>query len=165
MDRMGQLIIKMGYFDKAEEIYQRLLGQAIDIQYAAIAHLNPQLGFLKKEQGDLSNALSFYQKTLDTMRQYLPHEDHNLATAYHKIGLVHQALGEHSIALEFFEKTLEIEEQCLASDDPALARTYCNIGLLYNEMKNYSTALAFYAKARYIQEKSLPCCHPYLFTT
>ena len=104
MHRMGQLMIRMGQFDRAEEIYKRLLGRTSDVEYEEIAHLNHQLGFLLKEKGDFTNAMSFYQKILSMMEKYLPHEDRNLATIYHNIGLVHQAVGEQSVALRCLKK-------------------------------------------------------------
>jgi tetratricopeptide (TPR) repeat protein len=163
--RMGQLMIKMGQFDRAQQIYHRLMGQTSDDEYEEIAHLNHQLGFLRREKGDFINALSFYQKTLSVMEKYPPREDRNLATIYHNIGLVHQAVGEQSVALKCLKKTLDIEERCLSPDDPHLASTYCNMGLLHHEMKDYSTALDHYKKALIVEEKFLPSYHQSLSST
>ncbi|CAF1116510.1 unnamed protein product [Rotaria sordida] len=165
LHRMGQLMIKMGKFVKAEEFYNILLDQTSEDDHENIAHLNHQLGIIKQQNGDLSNALEFFLKAFKIMKQHLSPNYPDLAIVYHNIGLVYRGLGEYPKALSYYEKALEIEQKSLSSDDPKLAATYCNIGLLYNDMGQYSMALSYYDKACEIQQKSLPLYHPFLSTT
>ncbi|CAF3603186.1 unnamed protein product [Rotaria sp. Silwood1] len=165
LHRMGHLMIKLGKFDKAEEFYNKLLNQTSDNNYEAIAHLNHQLGIIKQEKGDLSDALTLFSKTSEIMQQQLSANHPDLSILYYHIGLTYQRLGKHPDALSYYEKSLEIERKSLSSDDPKLATTYCNIGLLYNDMGEYAMALSYYEKVLEIQQKSLPLYHPYLSTT
>ncbi|CAF4499457.1 unnamed protein product [Rotaria magnacalcarata] len=52
--RMGQLMLKVGHFDQAEELYQELLKNAsTDSDRAFIYHM---LGMLKNDQGKISRS-------------------------------------------------------------------------------------------------------------
>ncbi|CAF3027362.1 unnamed protein product [Rotaria sp. Silwood2] len=165
MHQMGQLMIKMGKFIKAGKIYKTLLDQISDNDQQEIGHLYHQLGIIKQENGDLSDALAFFLKTLDIMQQHLSPNHSDLAIVYHNIGLVCRGLGEYPKALSYYEKSLEIELKSISSDDQKLATTYCNIGLLCKDMGKYSMALSYCEKACEIQQKSLPIYHPFLSTT
>lgn len=165
IDRMGKLMIKMAEFNKAEEIYSKLLSKASKDEQEEIAYLKHQLGFVKKEKGDLQSALSLYMDTLEILRTRPLPDDSYVATVYHNIALVYRTLGQHNEAISYFEKTLEIEKKSLPPDDPNLATTYCNIGLLHSDMKEYSSALLYYKKASDIQQNALPFNHPFLTTT
>jgi tetratricopeptide (TPR) repeat protein len=61
---MGQLIFKMGKFEKAEEIDNIVFDETPDDDQQEITYLNHQLGVLEHEKRDLPNSLSYYEKTL-----------------------------------------------------------------------------------------------------
>ncbi|CAF4967257.1 unnamed protein product, partial [Rotaria socialis] len=85
--RMGQLMLKVGHFDQAEELYNELLENAShDIERAHIYH---QLGWLKDDQGDYQQAATFYEKSLEIDRKTLPEDDASLAPTYSNIGAVY----------------------------------------------------------------------------
>ncbi|CAF4764864.1 unnamed protein product, partial [Rotaria socialis] len=130
--RMGQLMLKVGHFDQAEELYNELLENASDdIERAHIYH---QLGWLKDDQGDYQQAATFYEKSLEIDRKTLPEDDASLAPTYSNIGAVYKNMGEYSKALEYYEKDLEITKKALPPTHPSLATSYNNIGLVYNNM-------------------------------
>ena len=61
--RLGELLIKIGRFDSAEELCEILLGQAkMDIEKA---HLYNQLGRVKRALGELKQAKELHQKILN----------------------------------------------------------------------------------------------------
>ncbi|CAF3520198.1 unnamed protein product [Rotaria socialis] len=161
--RMGKLMLKVGHFDQAEELYNELLVNAsTDSDRAFIYH---QLGILKYQQGKYPEAAKFYEKYLEIKRKTLPENDASLAATYGSIGLVYKNMGEYSKALEYFKKTIKIKEKSLSPTDPALATSYNNIGLVYDSMGEYSKALESYEKSNKIWEISLPANHPLLATS
>jgi tetratricopeptide (TPR) repeat protein len=158
--RLGQLLMKLGLFDKAEELYNVLLKQTLD-QDEKATYYN-QLGQIQHAQGDYKKAIEYSRKSLEIRQKTLPPNHPLLATSYNNIGLVYQNMGEYSKALSFYEKALEIWEKTLPPNHPDLATSYNNIGLVYQNMGEYSKALSFYAKALEIWEKTLPPNHPSL---
>ncbi|CAF4712581.1 unnamed protein product, partial [Rotaria socialis] len=102
--RMGHLMLKVGHFDQAEELYNELLEKASnDSDRAFIYHM---LGMMKNNQGGYQQAVTFYEKSLEIKRQTLPEDDVSLAPTYGNIGLVYDNMGEYSKALEYYEKSL-----------------------------------------------------------
>ncbi|CAF1157201.1 unnamed protein product [Rotaria sp. Silwood1] len=156
--RMGELMLKVGHFNQAEELYNELLKNASnDSDRADIYH---QLGWLKDDQGQYKEAVSFYEKSLEIERKNLPETHFSLASIYINIGLAYNNMGDYLKALEFYEKALKIRENALSPNNPDLATSYNNIGGVYKNIGNYSKALEFHEKALEIREKSLPPNHP-----
>ncbi|CAF3845249.1 unnamed protein product [Rotaria sp. Silwood1] len=156
--RLGQLLLKIGQFDKAEELYTTLLEQASnDSDKAYICHM---LGMVKKKRGKYKEAASYYEQALEIDRQTLPEDHPSLANTYNNIGAVYNDIGDYSKALEFYDKTIKIKEKVLSPNDPDLALSYNNIGTVYHDMGDYSKALEFYEKALKIRKKALPPNHP-----
>ncbi|CAF4655655.1 unnamed protein product, partial [Rotaria socialis] len=161
--RMGELMLKVGHFNQAEELYNELLENAsTDSDRTFIYH---QLGRLKCQQGKYPEAAKFYEKTLEIERKTLPEDDASLAPTYSNIGLVYDNMCEYSKALEFYEKANKILEISLPANHPNLASSYNNIGSVYDNMGEYSKALEFYEKSLKIKELSLPPNHPSLATS
>ncbi|CAF1549453.1 unnamed protein product, partial [Rotaria sp. Silwood1] len=156
--RLGKLLLQIGQFDKAEELYTTLLEQASDDSDKA--YIYHELGRVKGRQGQYEKQITFYEKALEIDRKTLPEDHPSLANTYNNIGAAYNYLGEYPKALEFYEKTIKIEEKVLSPNDPNLATSYNNIGAVYNAMGDYSKALEFYEKAHKIREKALPPNHP-----
>ncbi|CAF4378511.1 unnamed protein product, partial [Rotaria magnacalcarata] len=152
--RMGKLMLKVGHFNQAEELYNELLkGASDDSDRAFIYH---QIGSLKDDQGKYPEAVKFYEKSLEIKRKTLPDDDASLAPIYSNIGGVYGRMGEYSKALEYYEKSLQIREISLPPTHPNLATSYNNIGSVYDSMGEYSKALEYYEKYLEITKKTLP---------
>ncbi|CAF4939988.1 unnamed protein product [Rotaria socialis] len=158
--RMGQLMLKVGHFNQAEELYNELLENAsTDSDRAHIYHM---LGYLKDDQRKYPEAAKFYEKSLEIKRKILPEDGASLASTYGNIGRVYNNMGEYSKAFEFYEKDLKITKISLPPNHPDLATSYNNIGSGYRKMGEYSNALEFYDKANKINHQSLPANHPHI---
>ncbi|CAF3383628.1 unnamed protein product [Rotaria socialis] len=156
--RMGKLMLQVGHFDQAEELYNELLkGASTDSDIAYIYH---ELGRVKKGQGEYQEAVKFYEKSLDIKRKTLPEDDVSLADTYGNIGAVYDSMGEYSKALEYYEKANKIFEISLPPTHPNLATSYNNIGQVYDNMGEYSKALEYYEKSLKMREKALAPTHP-----
>ncbi|CAF1475828.1 unnamed protein product [Adineta steineri] len=158
--RLGTLLIKMGQFHKAQEVYEILLHQTTDEgDKVFIYH---QLGEIKYNQGEYQEALTYCEKSLAIDQKTLSSNDLNLTYSYNNIGLVYDKMGDYPKALSSHEKALAIRQESLPSNHPDLGASYSNIGLVYRKMGDYGKALSCNEKALAIQQQSLPSNHPSL---
>ena len=67
---MGNMLLKIGQFDKAEELYGVLLEQTSDEGEKALYYNN--LGYVKNDQGDYKKAIWYYEKSLEIRQKPLP---------------------------------------------------------------------------------------------
>ena len=162
-ERIGQLLMRVGQLEKAEELYRTLLEQGEDEDNST--HYNQQLGSIKEGQGDYKGALSYYEKCLDIEQRTLSANHPSLAISYSNIGSVCDSMGEYSKALSHYEKSIDICQKSLPPDHPDLVNCCNNIGSVYGSMGEYSKALSYYEKAFSIMQKTLPANHPNLATS
>jgi tetratricopeptide (TPR) repeat protein len=158
--KLGFMLIKMGQFQKAEQVYEIILGQSNDDSVKRYIYC--QFGWIKKEQGEYQEAITFYEKSLEICKKTLPPNHLDLGALYNNIGLVYEFTGDHSKAICSHEKGLEIRRQSLSSNHPDLAASYNNIGNIYYNIGDYAKVLACYEKALEIWQESLPSNHPNL---
>ncbi|CAF0775410.1 unnamed protein product [Adineta steineri] len=156
--RLGLLLMKMGQFTKAQEIYQVLLHQTTNESDKAPIYY--QLGWIKCNQGEYQEALLSHEKALIIRQQLLPSDHPDLGDSYNKIGGVCFSIGNNSKALSYYEKALTIRQQSLPFNHPDLGSSYNNIGNMYYSMGDYPKALSYYEKDLAIGQQSLPPNHP-----
>jgi tetratricopeptide (TPR) repeat protein len=161
--RLGALMIKLGEFKKAEEVFENLRKHTSD--ELEEGHIYYQLGHIKDNLGDHKKALEFYKKVLKIYLEKL-HPDHpNIATCYNNIGLVYDNANDHKQALPYYEKALEIYRKTLSENHPNIATCSNSIGMIYNTMGDYQKALSCCKKAREIFERELSEIHPLVATS
>lgn len=158
--RLGMLMIKLGEFDRAERVYRTLSDMNPDDNEKAL--LCHQLGLIKRNQGEYSQALVSYQTALDIYERTRLPDDLDLATTYNNIGQVYHNMGEYAKALSHYEKSFAMYERKLPADHPSLAASYNNIGLIHRNLGDYTKALECHEKALNIEQKTLPANHPSL---
>ena len=156
--RLGLVLLKLGYCEKAREVYQTLLDQTTEESEKGVFY--HQLGWTTDVLGHYSKALILYEKALQIWQHSLPPNHLDLASCYNNVGGVYQNTGEYSKALSCYDKALEISQQSLPPNDPDLAKSYIAFGLVYNAIGEQSKSLGFYGKALEIQQQSLPANHP-----
>jgi tetratricopeptide (TPR) repeat protein len=156
--RLGQFLIMMGQFSKAEAVYNVLLDETH--RNDEKAQFNHHLGVIKDGQGEYEMAIQFYEKSLEINLQILSPDHHFLASSYTGIGLARSKKGDYSKALASHEKALELFQITLSPNNPLIAKSYGNIGKVYDEIGEYSKALSSHERALTIFEKTLPPTHP-----
>jgi tetratricopeptide (TPR) repeat protein len=156
--RLGKLMIRLGEFNQAEELYNILLEQTSDEREQGF--LFYQLGWLKDNQGNYAKAIELYEKSIEINKETLSENHPDLATSYNNLGLVYDNLGKHFEALSYYERALAIYQISSPIDHRSLAASYNNIGSVYDIMNEYSQALSHYSKALEIYQKNLPANHP-----
>jgi tetratricopeptide (TPR) repeat protein len=160
--RLGKLLLKIGQFNKAEEVYNVLLEQSSDQSEKALYY--NQLGYIKRYQDDYTQAIWYYEKAIEIRQKTIFSNHPDLAYSYNNIGLVYSDMGECSKPLSYYRKALQIQQEILPTNHPDLAISFTNIGSMYVDTGEYSKALTFYEKAVEIQQKVLPSNHPDLAT-
>lgn len=75
LHRLGQLMIKIGSLEKAEEIYGTLEKTTFAHDWRELAHIHHTLGYINFMKGAVSNALSHNQRSLDIKLAHLPLDD------------------------------------------------------------------------------------------
>jgi tetratricopeptide (TPR) repeat protein len=158
--RLGTLLLDIGQFNKAEELYNGLLEKTSKDSSKASCYNN--LGLVKFHQGEYGRAIGYYEKALEIHQKTLPSNHTQLAILYSNIGGLNGHIGVYPKALSFHEKALEIQQKSLPPNHPLLATCYNNIAVAYHQMAEWSKALSFYKKVLDIQQKSLPPNHPSL---
>ncbi|CAF1321102.1 unnamed protein product [Adineta steineri] len=159
-ERLGNLLLKTGHVDEAEELYKVLFKQPSSENNKAVYY--NQLGYVKHRQGNYEQAIDYYSKTCEIFEKNLPANHPSFANVYNNVGSVYDNMGEYSKALSFYEKTRQLLEKTLPANYPDLATSYNNIGSVYDNLGDYLKALSFYEKALGLQEKALPENHPSL---
>ena len=156
--RLGLVLLKMGEFCKAQQIYEILLGQTTN-EYER-GRIYDLLGQVHYKKEDYQEAITFFENSLKILKERFPSNHPNLAISYSNIGLVYDNMGNYSKALAYYEKNLEINKQSLPSNHCSLASSYNNIGAMYHCMGDYPKALSSYEDALAIRQRSLPPNHP-----
>ncbi|CAF1273273.1 unnamed protein product [Adineta steineri] len=161
--RLGSLLLKIGKFNKAEELYSVLLEQTSDV--GDKAHYYHKLGLVHYYRGNYEKALWYFEQGLEAQEKNLPSNHSDLAESFNDIGLVYSGMGDYSKALSFYEKGLQIRQKRFPPNHPDFAESYNNIGSVYHNMGDYSKALSSHEKALEIDQKTLPSNHPSLATS
>jgi tetratricopeptide (TPR) repeat protein len=160
--RMGRLMIIMGQFNKAEEIYLLLLQTTSDDDREDLALIHHQLGCVSDQKSDLSNALSHYKQSLDHDLTYLSSDDPQLSSTYCNIGTILYQQGDLDDALRHFQRALNIDLHAPEPDQRNIATHYNNIGAVLKEQGKYAEALKNYERALAKILKHFSSSHPLL---
>ncbi|CAF0778880.1 unnamed protein product [Adineta steineri] len=155
---LGNLLLRIGQYNKAEELYNVLLQQTSDEGEKAVNY--NQLGAVHLNQGDYGKAIWYFEHGLQIIQKTLSSNHPHLATSYNNVASAYEKTGEYPKALSFQKKALEIHQKTLPSNHPDLAISYNNIGFVYQKMGEYSKALSYHEKALEIYQKTLPSNHP-----
>ena len=158
--RLGNLLMQLGLFDKARQIFDIMLDNTnSDYEKALVYHI---FGMINSGEGNFTKAIESYGRSVDIYQKILSPSDPQFAVSCGGLGIAYINLGEYSKALLCHEKALEISEKTLPSDHPASATPYNNIATTLFAMGEYSKALSFSEKALQIEQKTLPSNHPKL---
>ena len=157
-ERVAQTLMKIGQWNRADEIYTTLLEQAGSEEKKANHH--DYLGYIKEQKSDYHEALRHHEMALSFRDRSHAKNHAALVLSYSHIGHVHSKLGEYTKALLFVEKALELHQQTLSQNDVHLALLYTHLGDIRSSMEEFENAIQLYGTALKIQQKILPVNHP-----
>ena len=168
-DRVAIIMLRLGKFDKALEIYISTLETTIDDDQEALdlAQVKMMLitGVSHLTVGTYSSDISNLEEVLEIVGRYLPANHFFFVNIYYYIGLAQCQMGDYPLSLSTLERALEILQQ-----SPSYLQSYmaalCNaMGNLHRTMGHYQLALSYIEKALEVQQSFLPHNHPDLAWT
>ncbi|CAF4361099.1 unnamed protein product, partial [Rotaria sp. Silwood2] len=155
-DRFGRLLLIMGHFNKAEEVFQMLIQNSAKNDVKGLGYRYHQMGLVKKNTNFYKKAIIFYNKAI-MMYQSCTHLNFSdFATIHNDIGSLHQCTEEYAKALQSYQTALDIENKSNSINYSNLAIIYGNIAEVNKTMKQYSTALQYYQIILKIHKKCIP---------
>jgi tetratricopeptide (TPR) repeat protein len=139
---MSEMLNKMVtlYFN----YYERELGP---LDYQLIVDRYNYIGWVRKTQGNLSEAWDYHERVLKILREHLPPTHPRLAITYTYISSLHLATNNHSNALDCLDKALAIQEKALQPHHPHLAETHFNMSIVFERMNKIDDAFEHAKKA------------------
>lgn len=105
-------------------------------------------GYCYYNQGDLFNALKYYNESLKLYEDI--DDKQGLAVAYNNIGAIYDSQGAVSKALDAYRKSLELEEEL--GDKNGMARSFNNLAVIYYQQNDEKKALLYYSKSLELYE-------------
>ncbi|CAF0907271.1 unnamed protein product [Adineta ricciae] len=157
-ENLAKLLLTMGEYDKAQQIYENLLEKTFEDDYEQLAFLYHQLGCVYNEKKNFEQALNYFQESLYLKRIYSPGQ---LADTYSNIGSIFHRLGKLDDALQYFQYALETN----TNNEGILASLYNNIGMVLKKQGEYVDAIKHLEKSLQIDLSRLPSTHPDLAIT
>ncbi|CAF1541544.1 unnamed protein product, partial [Didymodactylos carnosus] len=156
---LGHLLREMGEYAKAERYFTRLINDTLPNDPVMSTFYN-NIGLVYNDQGQYSQALKYYEQSLEIRLKTLGPNHSIVAITYNNIGGVYNDQGEYSQALKYYEQSLEIRLKILGPNHPSVAKTYNNIGTVYKDQGEYSQALKYYEQSLEIDLTTLGPNHP-----
>lgn len=93
---------------------------------------------------DFSQALVYYNKSLEIRKQVLKSNDPNIAHSYNGIGIVYKNLGNYDLALDYYKKGLDIYLEYFDDNNNTLPMSYSNIGTIFMNKGDFAEANKYY---------------------
>ncbi|CAF1273739.1 unnamed protein product [Adineta steineri] len=149
--RLGNLLIQMGQFNQAQELFEVMLHQTSnELEKANIYHM---LGMIKYELGDYINAIELYEKSIKINQKILPPTHPDLAASYRNLGMVYDKMAKHSIIHSVEENPIET---IITSSDLPFSTSDSNSDLVSASMDDYSKAVLSFENALTVLQQTFP---------
>ncbi|CAF0928565.1 unnamed protein product [Adineta ricciae] len=163
-ERLASLMLTMGEYNKAEDIYKNLLETSLEDDLEK--HVCLLEGFARAlfHTGHLTQALSVWESTTNIREKSFPSNYFNLSLDYRRLGAVHGSLEYYPTAISYYQKTLDIQEKYFPDNYPELASTYNNMAWTCCLTGQNENALLYCEKSIENYQKSTPSIHPHLST-
>ncbi|MES2140032.1 MAG: tetratricopeptide repeat protein [Bacteroidota bacterium] len=107
------------------------------------------IGYVYKQQGDITKALEWYNKSLK-IREEIGNK-YGIANSINNIGRIYNIQGNNRKAIEYYKKSLKIQNDI--GDKQGASISLNNIGLMYLNQGDIPEALEYYNKSLKIQDE------------
>ncbi|CAF3857202.1 unnamed protein product [Rotaria magnacalcarata] len=161
MTPFGQLLSKMGEYDKLVQFYLLML--------AEISDDNEKLIMFHSHLGATYNDLRRYEEALIHLKKVteLEAQENSMSCAetFANIGIVYHSMENYPEAMTYMLKAQDIVENHCPQYEAKLSIMYNNIGTVFCQMNDLSNAYLYYEKSLAIKKKILPLNHPSFAST
>jgi CHAT domain-containing protein/tetratricopeptide (TPR) repeat protein len=117
-------------------------------------------GYSEYDSGDYAEAVSTWERALDTATRTLPKDHPDLGVCHQNLGALYTETGDYEQARKHCGMSLKIRKKALAPGHPLIAGSLEAIGYLDELRTDYPSARKSYAQAVRIQEHVLGTSHP-----
>jgi non-specific serine/threonine protein kinase/serine/threonine-protein kinase len=165
LQTMGTVYMRLGLYDRAEELIQQGLqasrrgGAAAD---TAVATSLRQLAWLYRSQRRADDALPLARQAVEILQESVGVEDPRYASALQVLGMVERDLDDFEAARATLGRSLEIRRRVLAPGHEDIGWNLYHIGWLTVLEGRYHEARQHYEEAIRILEATLPADDPQL---
>jgi CHAT domain-containing protein/Tfp pilus assembly protein PilF len=115
---------------------------------SGIALCDNVIGNIHNRQGEYSQALEYYDKSLALRRSL--NDTLGIAQTLGNVGFAYSSRGDYEQALDAYRQSLALKET--VGDKRGMGNTLNNMGIAYDEEGNYSLAVEYYEKSLAIRE-------------
>lgn len=164
--RMAFLMIQMGKFDDANEIFGALYAktQEDDLDMAHLAQTSMVTINAERDPSPEihSHALLHLEEALKHWEITLSPDHPMFGVAYLYISSVYRSIGNYEVAFKYAEKALDNLKSSAPSNEYVSVLLHMNFGILYMATQKNKESLAHFEKALNFLQKSSPTNHPYM---
>jgi len=133
-NRIGAILMRMGYLDDALLYYSRSLSLAKDLGNTDMqASLLNNIAAIYYYKGELDKALSYYEESLS-----LRTNEKDKAVTYNNIAMIYYKKDDYQKSVIYSQKAIEINEKYGDYHDASAWKL--NLGNTYRKMKDYEKA-------------------------
>lgn len=158
LQSLGNVLYRMGKYDLAEKMYNRLLGE-LPPNDPSLSYLYQSLAMISKDRKQYDKSIELFQKSLEIKTRTDPNNFLHMAILNCCMGDVYEEAGSHSVAMECYKAAIDFSKIINAENSSHMAAVYHGIANIYNNHHNYSEALKYYKQSLDIQRKYLPATH------
>lgn len=115
------------------------------------------IGIIYRDQGNIPEAIKYYEKSFDIQKQL--NNEEGIGLSLSNLGVIYQQQGNTIKAIEYFDKSLKIREKVYEHSKKDITRngiasTLNNIGSIYLEQKEYNLSLEYFNKSLTLNKKT-----------
>ncbi|MCH8557408.1 MAG: serine/threonine-protein kinase [Balneolia bacterium] len=161
LDKLGDALYRMDYFDDAEQVLREGLDVAIASGDRVLeADILNDLGLVSFGRGNYEEAAAFHREALDIRREVKGETHHRVGTSLNNIALALERQFLMQEATEMFEEALAIKRAYLGSNNTAVTNTMRQLGRVYAETNRQEEAAVILLEALEINRGLLGSEHP-----
>ena len=161
LDRLGDTLLRMDYFDEAEE----LLLEALEV---AKASSNPviesdilnDLGLVHYGRGNFAEAEEFHRRAHELRKEFLGDTHYRVGVSLHNLALAIESQYRMDEAEELFTEALNIKRISLEDVHSSVTYTMAQLGRVYWETGNLEKAEELLTETLEINRRRLGPQHP-----
>ncbi|CAF1452370.1 unnamed protein product [Rotaria sp. Silwood1] len=130
MVTLGNLLVQMGEYDKAERVFLRIKHREGLIEVAE------QKGNFHLAMKRYKYAIDHYKNALELRRELLPVSHPDIAKSYSSIAMAYEFWKQHAKAIDYYQCSIEQYKRTMKDNHPLVIQTKNNL-LRLQERKNH----------------------------
>ncbi len=163
LNSVASIYKRMGNFDRARELYVRVLAireQALGTNHPQVAISLGNLANIYYDKGDYETARRLHERSLAIREKALGLEHPDVAMSLNNLAEAYKMMGDYEAARNLHERALTIREKPLGPEHPDVASSLANLATIESATGNYDRARELDKRALAIRERALGPEHP-----